>query len=232
MILNVFFTSCTKTGSAILSGVVGSEAYDEDCDGEDIFLDSLFLTETTRSMMPYKDVTNLSFSNESGEVVNFNSQEGEKIRHGRIIIETYCTNFLNQRSKGYDIAEYTDITFKGILPTGEELEIRAFMGIERTWYSDEDTEIGNYETFRVYINDSQKREAQIARIPWMDTKLNREDISTADLGEFKSSVTLAGQEYTDVYVGQKYQTELKIYLKAGIGIIAFETAEGELFVIQ
>lgn len=242
IILNVLFSSCTETGRAVLvaalpsSDITTHELFDANCIAENVILDSFYLHNDTRELLPYKTGDVLKFKNESGQVVEFAASAGVEISHKEKITDKFCVNAEKEWSTGSEISEHFRVNFAGTLPSGDDFVIYGFMNKEKISSTQNQDIKGYYDDFNVYIaNAETHEEARIRMVSWRDDfNLSREDILFTDMGYFQSEVNLLGQNFSDVYIAESQyapDSKLKIYLQQGHGVIAFETAGGEIFVL-
>lgn len=243
-VISILFTSCTAADliSVALpsSDITNNELFDVNCVPGDVVLDSFYLDDVTRNMLPYDNTNRLVFTTAGGGTVILHKQE-EEPEYRRDVVEKFCVNADEEWSVGSEVSEHQRVVYEGILPSGEEITIRGFMHKEKTWFSSGDKETGYYDDFQVYVsintpNKFNYSQATIKCMTWFDDSIvSVEDVELSHIDENLTTVSLNGQEFDNALIGSEFSnanSEVKIYAQKNVGVIAFTTKTGELFVIQ
>lgn len=242
-VISILFTSCTAADLVSValpsSDITNNELFDVNCVPGDVVLDSFYLDDATRNMLPYDNTNLLVFKSESGNTVVLHRQE-EEPKYRREIVEKFCVNADKEWSVGSEVSEHFRVVYDGLLPSGEEVTIRGFMHKEKTWFSEGNKETGYYDDFQVYvsINTPDKIDystSSIKCMTWFDNSIvSVEDVDLSYVDERLITVDLNGQEFDNVLIGNDdYSgTEVKIHAQKDVGVIGFTTKTGELFVIE
>lgn len=248
MMFNIVLVSCTEKSMQIIGAALpepeieNNELFDANCVPGDVVLDSFYLNEATLRMLPDENTSRLVFKAASGETLTFNRKE-EEPKYNREIVEKYCVNADREWSVGSEISEKLRISYEAALPAGNKLVIRGFMHKEKTWFTDKTKETGYYDAFQVYIafspapsSPNQAHEQSTIRCTtWFDDSVVViEDTELSYVDERLDTVTLNGQEFDNVLIGNDdpFGSEIKIYTQKDVGVIAFMSKTGELFVIE
>ena len=238
-VISILFTSCTAADfvSIVLPSededITTHELFDADCVPGKEVLDSFYVEEVTKAMLPYDNTNRLIFKNENGERAIFDKEEKD-LSYREEVVERFCVNADGEWSLGTEISERKSIKFDGTLPSGKPMALNGFMNKEKTWFADSEKQTGYYDEFQVYVSDENYQTGRIKFVSWLDAEtVNREDIDVRD-SALEASVVLRGVEYTDVYVNSngEYGIDVDIYVQSGRGVIAFTTTEGELFILE
>ncbi len=242
-VMSIVFASCTKESIQITAAVLANsdienhELFDANCTPGDVVLDSFYLNETTIGMMP--DYNRLVFKSESRETINLYKKD-EEPDYRREVVEQFCVNADEEWSVGSEVTEHLRIVYEGTMSSGDEVSITGFMHKEKTWFTDKTKETGYYDDLQIRVNivapnSVTYHQSAVRCVTWFDDSVvSIEDTDLRYVDEKLTTVTLNGQEFEDVIIGNDdpHSSEVKIYTQKDVGVIGFISTTGELFVIQ